>query len=118
MRFALFVMLGLGAAGSAIFLFDDFNRFGTLGSRGFIESGSVFDIAIGMDRAGVAHHLLARGLERGEPTTPGRCLDRDNPPGEDVDTWDDRSWRHGVICLSSKGGKITSIAWSYGGWQL
>ncbi len=121
LRFIRLVALAVtlvAASHAAVFLQDDFNRLGVFGSGGFVTSGSMFGLTIGMDRTAAARHLTGRGLQIGEPSRPGHCLGRENLPDQDMELWDDRSWRHGVICLGSKDGKIISIAWSYGGWQL
>lgn len=111
------VLVVLGAA-ALIFLADDFNRLGTFGSGGFIEAGSKFGVKVGEARSEASSKLVRRGLRPGQPSSAGRCLGKDYPADQTIDLFDDHSWRQGVICLGSKSGTVTSIAWSYGGWQF
>lgn len=102
-----------------VFFSDDLNRAAITGSDGFIDSGKKFGIRVGVPRADAASILQRRGLTLGQPSTPGRCLSRDySREGQSVTLWDDRTWRRGVICIGEVDGKVSSISWAIGGWQL
>lgn len=114
MKYFIWLALIAALVGIGFLKADEFNRAGMLSSEGYIESGSKFDVTIGMPRDAAARRLSDRGLEEVEQLTADQsCHGRSYGADRQVELWYDRSWRRGTICLSSTGNRVASLSWIY-----
>lgn len=121
MKYVAWLILFVIVVGILVYLFsDEFDQTAlTLGSSGYIETGTKFGIYIGMAVSDARQRLASRKLSPNDLTVPSHlvpphtCLHRKYPPDHDIEAWVDRSWRRGTICLSSTEGKVASVAWLF-----
>jgi len=83
------------------------------GSRGEIRGGERFGVRIGSNRENAIERIRSIGFDTINTPRPedARCLDLES--GEIEDVAFDSSWRNGVVCVASRGGRISAISWNF-----
>ncbi len=102
----------------AALLVDELKRDSLLGSSGLITAGQKLGIEIGTPIAEAQRKMIAKGFINEALTAPQQCHSKDySTLNEQVKHWHNARMR-AVVCLGEENGKVTTISWSIGGWEL
>lgn len=113
MRKYIFVSLGPVVAILLSAVISERNRLALFYPEGHKSSGKILGAGVGMSAPQFRSAIESRGFtfvkrDRGESGCP-----RYRVRAESVDVFLDQTWRKGVICAGSTGGKVITIAWYF-----
>jgi hypothetical protein len=113
MKNIILIALTIMVIAMGFLMFDDFNRAGVLGSKGYLEEGSKFGVEVGLELGEARTVLREKGLRPVDLTAPSSCHGRTYSADRQLELWYDDTWRRGTICLSSVDRRVVSISWSF-----
>ena len=108
-RKARYLAAGVVLIACAVFAADARNRATLFHPSGAVAEGSAFGVRVGDERSHALSRLAEAGFSQwkiGVPRLNG-CA------GETALYGYDLSWRHGVVCVGLRKGRVQSLAWDF-----